>query len=86
MDQTRKAPTDDSSVFFIGEPGLVAIFVCAPAALTRDEIAGQVNAKNPTGIGSPWTVAAAADLTDYDGPYPAPCPDGGDRRHYMMHC
>jgi hypothetical protein len=35
MDQAAKPPTDDTSVFFIGGPGLVSVTVCAPAALTR---------------------------------------------------
>jgi hypothetical protein len=86
MDQAAKAPADDSSVFFIGEPGLVAVAVCAPGTLSRERIAAEVNAKSPTGIASPWTVAERADLTDYDGPYPVECPDGHGRRHYMMHC
>ena len=86
MDQTAKAPADDSSVFFIGGPGLCAVAVCVPAALTRDEIADAVNAKSPTGISSPWTVADADGLTDYEGPYPVQCPDEAGRRHYMMHC
>jgi hypothetical protein len=86
MDQAAKAPTDNTSVFFIGEPGLAAMAVCAPAALTRDQIATAVNVKNPTGITSPWTVTDAADLTDYDGPYPVQCPDETDRCHYMVHC
>ncbi len=86
MNQTAKPPTDDSSVFFIGEPGIVAMAVCAPAALTRKQVGAEVNAKNPTGIGSPWAVADATELTDYDGPYPVQCPDAGGRRHYMMHC
>lgn len=86
MDQTAKAPTDDTSVFFIGEPGMCAMAVCAPATLSREQIAAEANSKNPTGIGSPWAVADAADLTDYDGPYPVQCPDEDVRRHYMMHC
>ena len=86
MDQTAKPPADDSSVFFIGEPGLVALAVCAPAALTREQIAAEVNTKNPTGISSPWAVTEAADLADYDGPYPVQCPDEDGRRHYMVHC
>jgi hypothetical protein len=86
MDQTAKPPADDNSVFFIGEPGLVAMAVCAPVALTREQVAAEVNAKSPTGISSPWTVTDAADLTDYDGPYPVQCPDESDRRHYMVHC
>jgi hypothetical protein len=86
VDQAAKAPDDDASVFFIGEPGLAAMAVCAPAAMARDQIAAEVNAKNPTGIGSPWTVTDVADLTDYDGPYPVQCPDEDGRRHYMMHC
>jgi hypothetical protein len=86
MDQTAKPPTDDSSVFFIGEPGICTMAVCVPAALTREQIAVEANAKNPTGIGSPWAVTDAADLSDYDGPYPVQCPDEDGRRHYMMHC
>jgi hypothetical protein len=86
MDQTAKAPTDDTSVFFIGEPGLVAMAVCAPAALTRDQIAAEVNAKSPTGISSPWTVTEHADLPDDVPVYPVQCPDEADRRHYMVHC
>jgi hypothetical protein len=86
MNQAAKPPADDSSVFFIGEPGLVAMAVCAPAALTAEQIAAEVNAKNPTGISSPWTVAGADHLTDYDGPYPVQCPDEAARLHYMMHC
>ena len=86
MDQTAKAPTDDTSVFFIGEPGLVSMAVCVPAALTREQIAAEVNAKSPTGISSGWTVSDAADLTDYDGPYPVQCPDEDGRRHCMVHC
>ncbi len=86
MDQAAKAPTDDISVFFIGEPGLVAMAVCVPAALTHDQIAAEVNIKSPTGITSPWTVTDAADLTDYDGPYPVQCPDETGRRHYMVQC
>lgn len=86
MDQTAKPPADDSSVFFIGGLGLVTVAVCAPAALTREQIGAEVNAKSPTGISSPWAVADAADLHDYDGPYPVQCPDEPRRRHYMMHC
>jgi hypothetical protein len=86
VDQTAKPPADDSSVYFIGEPGLAAMAVCAPAALTPEQIGAEVNAKSPTGIGSPWTVSDAADLYDYDGPYPVQCPDEDGRRHYMMHC
>ena len=86
MDQTAKPPTDDSSVFFIGEPGICTMAVCVPATLTRDQIAAEANAKTPTGIGSPWAVADAVDLSDYDGPYPVQCPDEDGRRHYMMHC
>jgi hypothetical protein len=68
MDQTAKPPADDTSVFFIGSPGLVAVAVCAPAALTAEQIEAEVNAKSPTGISSPWTVTGADDLHDYDGP------------------
>lgn len=85
MNQAAKPPAG-SSVFFIGQPGLVAMAVCAPAVLTREQIGAEVNAKSPTGISSPWTVTDAADLYDYDGPYPAQCPDEDGRRHYMMHC
>ena len=86
MNQEAKPPADDRSVFFIGGPGLCAVAVCVPAALSREQIAAEVNAKSPTGIASPWTVADAGDLTDYDGPYPVQCPDETGRRHYMMHC
>jgi hypothetical protein len=86
VDQAAKAPADDTSVFFIGEPGLVNMAVCAPAALTRDQIAVEVNSKNPTGIPGGWVVSELADLTGYDGPYPVQCRDEDGRRHYMMHC
>ena len=86
MDQTRKPPTDDSSVFFIGEPGLVVLAVCAPATMTRAQIAAEVNAKNPTGISSPWTVTDQANLPDDVTTYPVQCPDETGRRHYMVHC
>ena len=88
MDQTAKPPTDDSSVFFIGSPGLVTMAVCAPGAMTHEQIAAEVNAKSPTGIASGWTVTEHADLADADDVpvYPVPCPDEADRRHYMVHC
>jgi hypothetical protein len=86
MDQTPKPPDDDSSVFFIGSVGLVSLAVCAPVTMPREKIASEVNAKNPTGIAGGWTVTERADLEDYDGPYPAPCPDEDGRRHYMVHC
>jgi hypothetical protein len=88
MDQTAKPPTDDSSVFFIGSPGLVAMAVCAPAAMTREQIADEVNTKSPTGITSRWTVTDHADLADAaDVPvYPVQCPDEAGRCHYMVHC
>jgi hypothetical protein len=73
-------------VFFIGSPGLVSRAVCAPAGMGREEIAAEVNARSPTGISSPWTVTGAEDLTDYNGPYPAQCPDEAGRRHYLLHC
>ena len=68
MDQTAKAPTDDTSVFFIGEPGLVAMAVCVPAVMTHEQIAAEVNAKSPTGITSRWTVTEHADLNADDIP------------------
>ena len=86
MDQDPKPPADDSSVFFIGEPGLVSMAVCAPAELTLEQIAAAVNAKSPTGIDSTWTVTAKADLPDDVPTYPVPCPDGGGRLHYMVNC
>ena len=86
MDQAAKAPADDTSVFFIGNPGLVTMAVCAPAAMTREQIAAEANSKNPAGIAGGWVVSELAGLTDYDGPYPVQCPDEDGRRHYMMHC
>jgi hypothetical protein len=90
MDQTPKPPADDSSVFFIGSPGLVSMFVCAPAAMSREDIAAEVNAKSPTGIAGGWVVADESDLSNETresiAEYPAPCADSADRHHYMLHC
>ena len=89
MDQTPKPPTDDSSVFFIGTAGLVNMAVCAPATMTHEQIATEVNIKNPTGLAGGWAVVAdKADLPDADDVpvYPVKCPDTDDRLHYMVHC
>ena len=86
MDQTPKPPANDTDVFFIGGPGLVSMAVCAPAVLTREQIAAEANAKNPTGISSGWAVTDEADLPDDITTYPVQCPDEPARRHYMMHC
>jgi hypothetical protein len=84
--KTPKAPADSTSVFFIGEPGLAAMAVCAPVAMTHEQIAAEVNAKSPTGITSRWTVTEHADLDTDDVPvYPVQCPDEASRRHYMVH-
>jgi hypothetical protein len=89
MDQTPKPPTDDSSVFFTGSPGLVSMAVCAPAGMTREEIVAQVNVKSPTGLVGGWIVTDEGDLPDdidLTAGYPRPCPDGGGRLHYVMNC
>jgi hypothetical protein len=90
VNQERKPPTDDSSVFFLGEPGLVSMFVCAPAVMSREDIAAEVNAKSPTGLSGGWVVADESDLSDETREditeYPVPCPDVAARRHYMVHC
>lgn len=87
MAQTSKPPDDDGSVFIIGEPGLAVMAVCAPAAMTREQIAAELNAET-TGIFGAWAVtddpALLAACPDDTTTYPVPCPDACGRLHYMV--
>lgn len=66
--------------------GLVHCSACAPKSMTREEVADAVNAKNPTGIESGWSVSGDAEFAG-GGPNPSPCDQEPDARlHWLMAC
>jgi hypothetical protein len=84
MDQTPKPPANAEDMYFIGEPGLVAMYMCAPAGANRADIEAKANAENPTGIGSGWVISPETEIAG--GSHPRQCPDSAGRLHYMLNC
>lgn len=65
--------------------GIVHCSVCAPNAMTPEEVAQAVNKRNPTGISSTWKVSEEPFAGGESNP--APCSHGSDARaHYLMEC
>ena len=64
--------------------GIVSCSVCAGKELSREEVAGEVNRMNPTGIGSQWGVAeddfASGEKNGKE------CENDKTRKHYLLHC
>ena len=84
MDQTPKPPANAEDMYFIGEPGLVTMFMCAPAAAARTDVEAKANAESPTGIAGGWAISPETEIEG--GPHPRQCPDSVDRLHYMLNC
>lgn len=66
--------------------GFIACSVCAPAVLTREQVAAAVNVVNPTGVSSEWKVSSdTAFATGH--PMPKPCEQEPEaRRHWLLEC
>lgn len=65
--------------------GLCATSVCAPAALTPEQVEQEVNSISPTGLSSRWKIAHG-DRFKGGEPMPNPCESNPDRQHWLLLC
>lgn len=65
--------------------GLMAASACAPAGMTAEEVAAEVNRQYPTGIESPWSPDPAPAFRQ-GGPNPGPCEKDPERQHWLFQC
>lgn len=65
--------------------GLVYCSVCAAPEMGAEEVERAVNAKEPTGVGSDWTVADESFRTGEANPHLRECGQG-ERRHWLLSC
>lgn len=65
--------------------GLCSLSVCAPKAMTQDEVAEAVNSQRPTGLDHGWEISG--DKTFRNGqPMPCPCEQNPDCQHWLLNC
>ncbi len=66
--------------------GFITCSVCAPAAMTRDDVTEAVNTEEPTGTHARWQISSEPAFADA-APNPGPCNrEPGSHRHYLMEC
>ena len=65
--------------------GIVYCSVCVPKTWTREQVVKAVNAVNPTGITSKWTISSDTRFHT-GGPNPKPCEQEEGKIHYLMRC
>ena len=65
--------------------GLCFASVCAPAALSIDEVLEAVNSRWPTGLDHGWTVSPAETFRTGQ-PNPCPCEQDSSRVHRLLEC
>lgn len=70
-------------VTFYSKGIVVHLSVCAPEAMTGEEVAERANKMQPTGVG-PWEVAEEAFRTGE--PNPAPCNTEPGHKHWLLTC
>ncbi len=65
--------------------GIVSCSVCAPTTMSREDVEVEVNARNPSGIRSSWSISKDEKFATGET-NPAPCDDSDARVHYLMEC
>lgn len=82
----RPAIVADSDVI-VYSYGLTACSVCAPKAMTTDQVVTRVNEIEPTGIESAWQFDVESPSFKTGQPNPGPCDKFPESRvHYLLYC
>jgi hypothetical protein len=66
--------------------GFMTASACAPAGMSGEEVAAEVNAVSPTGMRTGWSVSEDKRFRTGE-PMPAPCDtEPRARRHWLLSC
>jgi hypothetical protein len=66
--------------------GVVSCSVCVECGLSIKEIEKEVNAINPTGVGSKWEISKDKTFSDGKHTNPCICESDNTRLHYLLNC
>lgn len=81
---TTATKLDDEEFYFIAN-GLCCCSVCVPKGMSREVIEQIANTRNPTGIGSKWTISTDAHFSGGQT-NPCACDSDPNRMHYLLDC
>jgi hypothetical protein len=76
---------DDAHEVEVYSLGICAASVCAPKAMTCDEVIARVNVCCPTGISSDWQKSSDPTFKGGES-HPCTCESDSTRQHWLLVC